>query len=181
MFTTSFNLPRGVRVVSMAMMLSACGLQQSVTDGTVAAFDAVFHKQIKTLWLDFSAREGLNSDSHAHHPLSQPVMLRVFQLQDNKAFERTVYQQLTADAASVLGGELLAERDVVLTPGGAVNFSMPMEKESRYVAVVALFQQPDRIKNSWRLLLARNDLEPDSPRVIELGSNSLRLLEKEKP
>ncbi|PLR19363.1 type VI secretion system lipoprotein TssJ [Pantoea endophytica] len=166
---------------SALLLLGGCGLQQKVTDGSVAAFDAIFYKQIKTLHLDFSARESLNSDSREHNPLSQPVMVRVFQLSERKAFDGAVYQQLTGDAADVLKAELLADRDVVLTPGGDVSLNMPMEKEAKFVAVVALFQQPDMAKNSWRLVLERNDLDPDKARVIELSSNSLRLITEAKP
>nr|WP_218168346.1 type VI secretion system lipoprotein TssJ [Pantoea sp. B9002] len=166
---------------SALLLLGGCGLQQKVTDGSFAAFGAIFYKQIKTLHLDFSARESLNSDSREHNPLSQPVMVRVFQLSERKAFDGAVYQQLTGDAADVLRAELLADRDVVLTPGGDVSLNMPMEKEAKFVAVVALFQQPDMAKNSWRLVLERNDLEPDKARVIELSSNSLRLISEAKP
>ncbi len=180
MFVTISTKSRGLLAVIAAFTLSACGLQQSVSDGTASAFEAVFYKQIKTLHLDFTARESLNSDSREHNPLSQPVMVRVFQLRERKAFDRAVYQQLTGDAADVLKAELLADRDVVLTPGGDVSLNMPMEKEARYVAVVALFQQPDMAKNSWRQVLERNDLDPDKPRVIELSSHSLRLIVEDK-
>lgn len=165
---------------SAAVLLGGCGLQQKVSDGSVAAFDAIFYKQIKTLHLDFTARESLNSDSREHNPLSQPVMVRVFQLRERKAFDGAVYQQLTGDAADVLKSELLADRDVVLTPGGDVSLNMPMEKEAQFVAVVALFQQPDMTKNNWRLVLERNDLDPDKARIIELSSHSLRLIEAPK-
>ncbi|NWA63813.1 type VI secretion system lipoprotein TssJ [Pantoea sp. B9002] len=170
-----------ILMCSALLLLGGCGLQQKVTDGSFAAFGAIFYKQIKTLHLDFSARESLNSDSREHNPLSQPVMVRVFQLSERKAFDGAVYQQLTGDAADVLRAELLADRDVVLTPGGDVSLNMPMEKEAKFVAVVALFQQPDMAKNSWRLVLERNDLEPDKARVIELSSNSLRLISEAKP
>lgn len=166
---------------SAMMLLGGCGLQQKVTDGSVAAFGAIFYKQIKTLHLDFSARESLNSDSREHNPLSQPVMVRVFQLRERKAFDGAVYHQLTGDAADVLKAQLLAERDLVLTPGGDVSLNMPMEKEAQFVAVVALFQQPDMTKNNWRLVLERNDLDPDKARVVELSSHSLRLINEEKP
>jgi type VI secretion system protein VasD len=166
---------------SAVVLLSGCGLQQKVSDGSVAAFDAIFYKQIRTLHLDFTARESLNSDSREHNPLSQPVMVRVFQLSERKAFDGAVYQQLTGDAADVLKAELLADRDMVLTPGGDVSLNMPMEKEAQFVAVVALFQQPDMTKNNWRLVLKRNELDPDNARVIELSSHSLRLIEEAKP
>ncbi|MFZ4211128.1 type VI secretion system lipoprotein TssJ [Pantoea endophytica] len=168
-------------ICSTALLLSGCGLQQKVSDRTVSAFDAIFYKQIKTLHLDFSARESLNSDSREHNPLSQPVMVRVFQLSERKAFDGAVYQRLTGDAADVLKAELLVDRHVVLMPGGDVSLNMPMEKEAKFVAVVALFQQPDMTKNSWRLVLERNDLDPDKARVIELSSNSLRLITEAKP
>ncbi|KGT95281.1 type VI secretion protein [Erwinia typographi] len=168
-----------IMMCSAAMLLGGCGVQQKVSDGTISAFDSIFYKQIKTLHLDFTARESLNSDRREHNPLSQPVMVRVFQLRERKAFDGAVYQQLTGDAADVLKAELLADRDVVLTPGGDMSLNMPMEKKARFVAVVALFQQPDMTKNSWRLVLERNDLDPDKARVIELSSHSLRLITEE--
>ena len=173
------NLKR-VLLGVLVLQLAGCGLQQKVSDGAVGAFNAVFYKQIKTLHLDFTARESLNSDNREHHPLSQPVMIRVFQLRERQAFDGAVYHQLADDAASVLKTTMLVERDQVLTLGGDVSLTMPMEAEGQYVAVVALFQQPDMTKNSWRLVLDCNDLDPDTARVIELGSQSLRLIVREK-
>lgn len=177
----AFKYVRSLLAMLTAAILTACGLQQSVTEGTASAFDAVFHKQIKTLRLDFTAREELNTDAHEHHSSSQPVMIRIFQLRDKNAFEKAAYQQLTGDASGVLGSALLSEHDAILTPGGSVSLDQPLEKESRYVAVVALFRQPDLIKNSWRLLLTRAVLEPDTARLIELDGHTLKLVEKDKP
>lgn len=177
--TLSNNLCRTLPCV-LGLMMAGCGLQQTVSDGAVGAFNALFYKQIKYLNLDFTARESLNSDNREHHPLSQPVMIRIFQLRERQAFDGAVYQQLAEDAASLLTTALLAERALVLTPGGDVSLTMPMETESQYVAVVALFQQPDMVNNSWRLVLERNDLDPDVARVIELGSQRLRLITQEK-
>ncbi|MNC64900.1 Type VI secretion lipoprotein [compost metagenome] len=50
-----------------------------------------------------------------------------------------------------------------------------MDKQARYVAVVALFREFDSRTDSWRLTLARDDLDPDRVRVIELGGNRLTL------
>jgi type VI secretion system protein VasD len=41
--------------------------------------------------------------------------------------------------------------------------------------VVALFRSPDAQGDSWRLVLARDQLDPDNARVIELGDNALSL------
>ena len=86
----------------MALSLTGCGVTQSVTDGTRSAFNAVFYKKIKVLHLDFTAREALNTDSRENHSLSEPVVVRIYQLKDRKTFDKTVYQQLLQDDATLL-------------------------------------------------------------------------------
>lgn len=52
---------------------------------------------------------------------------------------------------------------------------MPLETAAQYVAVAGMFIAPDRVKDSWRLVLTRDDLDPDKPRIIEAGRNRLTL------
>lgn len=158
------------------LMLSGCGVTQGVTDGTKSAFNAVFYKNIKVLHLDFTAREALNTDSRESNSLSEPVVVRVYQLKDRKTFDKTVYQQLLNDGENILKADLLATRDVVVKPGGDVMLDMPMEADAKFVAVVGLFRHPDTVKNTWKLTIGREDLDPDEPRVIEPGNNGLKLL-----
>ncbi len=162
-------------IPALVLLLSGCGLTQAVTDGTVSATKSLFYKQIKILHLDFTAREALNTDEHEANSSSEPVMVRVYQLRDDKTFLKTVYQQLASDGEATLKDDLLASRSVVVKPGGAVTLDMPMEKETRFVAVVALFRHPDMAKDHWRLILTLDDLHPDKPRTLELGNNSLTL------
>ncbi|MTD42500.1 type VI secretion system lipoprotein TssJ [Erwinia sp. CPCC 100877] len=164
----------------MVLGLSGCGLTQSVTDGAKSAVSAVFYKKIKVLHLDFVGREALNTDARESNSSPQPLVIRVYQLRDRKAFDKLVYQQLLKEGETLLTGDLLASRDVVLKPGNAAILDMPMDENTAYVAVVGLFRQPDMDKGSWKRVLERNELEPDKARVLEAGSNSLTLLaEKE--
>jgi len=160
----------------LALSLTGCGLTQSVTDGSKSAFNSVFYKKIKVLHLDFTAREALNTDARESNSLSEPVVLRVYQLKDRKTFDKTVYQQLLRDGDNLLQADLLASRDVVVKPGGDASLDMPMEAEAKFVAVVGLFRHPDMAKNNWKRVLEREELDPDKPRVLEAGNNSLRLL-----
>ncbi|MFK3841010.1 type VI secretion system lipoprotein TssJ [Serratia sp. NPDC087055] len=160
----------------IAFSLAGCGVTQSVTDGTKSAFSALFYKKIKVLHLDFTAREALNTDARESNALSEPVVVRVYQLKDRKTFDKTVYQQLLKDDGIILKDDLLANRDVVLKPGGDVNLDMPMEEEAQFVAVVGLFRHPDMDNNTWRLTMGREELDPDKARVIEAGNNHLTLL-----
>lgn len=156
--------------------LSGCGLTQSVSDGTKSAVSSIFYKKIKVLRLDFTAREALNTDAHENNSLSESVVIRVYQLKDRKAFDKLVYQQLLKDGETLLAAELIASREVVLKPGGDASLDAPMDPDTQFVAVVGMFRHPDMAKNNWKLVLQREELDPDKPRVIEAGSNHLALI-----
>ena len=66
-------------------------------------------------------------------------------------------------------------RDVVVKPGGDANLDMPMEEDAQFVAVAGLFRHPDRVNNTWKLVIGREDLDPDKPRILEAGNNHLTL------
>lgn len=159
----------------LAFSLTGCGVTQGITDGTKSAFNALFYKNIKVLHLDFTAREALNTDSRESNSLSEPVVIRVWQLKDRKTFDKTVYQQLLRDGDTILKADLLATRDVVVKPGGDANLDMPMEEDAQFVAVAGLFRHPDRVNNTWKLVIGREDLDPDKPRILEAGNNHLTL------
>jgi type VI secretion system protein VasD len=148
---------------TLIAVLAGCGLAQKVADGTASAADAIFYKQVKMLHLDLSGR------------LAIPVLVRVYQLKDNKALENATYDDLLSQGERVLRDDLLDERVVVIKPGEAAQLSTPLQGDARYVAVVALFRSPDVIENTWRVVLQRDDLEPDQARVLELGDNRLTL------
>ncbi|WP_182629898.1 type VI secretion system lipoprotein TssJ [Pantoea hericii] len=160
----------------LACSLTGCGVTQGITEGTKSAFNALFYKKINVLHLDFTAREALNTDSRESNSLSEPVVVRVYQLKDRNNFDKTVYQQLLKEGEAILQADLLASRDVVVKPGGDVSLNMPMEADAQFVAVVGLFRHPDTDNNTWKRVLQREDLDPDKPRILEAGNNHLTLL-----
>lgn len=127
------------------------------------------------LHLDFTAREALNTDARESNSLSVPVVIRIYQLKDRKTFDKTLYQQLLQEGDTILKADLLARRDVVVKPGGDASLNMPMEAGAQFVAVAGLFRHPDRVKNTWKLVIQREDLDPDKPRILEAGNNYLML------
>ena len=159
----------------LSFSLTGCGVTQGITDGTKSVYTAVFYKKIKVLHLDFTAREALNTDARESNPLSESVVVRVYQLKDHKTFDKTVYQQLLQEGDTILKADLLASRDVVLKPGGDASLNMPMEADAQFVAVVGVFRHPDMINNTWKLVTGREDLDPDKPRILEAGNNHLTL------
>lgn len=161
-----------VLITGIAMMLSGCGLTQKVSEGTVAVTKSIFYKQVRTLHLDIRTREAVNNNARGE---ALSTVLRIYQLKDRKTFNATDYPSLFTDDSQAIKADLLAEKDIHLQPGGAVLVDMPLEESAQYVAVAGMFISPDQVNNTWRVVLSREELDPDKPRVIEAGDNRLTL------
>ncbi|MGX5100592.1 type VI secretion system lipoprotein TssJ [Enterobacter cloacae] len=172
MAITAGKFPLATLAVGITLILAGCGLTQKVTDGTVAITKSIFYKQIKTLHLDIRAREAVNSNAGG---VALSTVVRIYQLKDRKTFDSTDYPSLFKSDSQAIKADLVAEKDIRLQPGGAVTVDMPMEESAQYVAVVGMFMSPDQENNTWRVVLSRDDLDPDKARVIEAGNNRLIL------
>ncbi|MGG7444712.1 type VI secretion system lipoprotein TssJ [Kosakonia oryzendophytica] len=173
MASTAGKFPLVALVAGITLMLAGCGLTQSVTDGTVAVTKSIFYKQIKTLHLDIRAREAVNSNAGG---VALSTVVRIYQLKDRKTFDSTDYPSLFKADSQAIKADLVAEKDIRLQPGGAVMVDMPMEDSTQYVAAVGMFISPDQTNNTWRVVLSRDELDPDKARVIEAGNNRLTLV-----
>ncbi|QMF91249.1 type VI secretion system lipoprotein TssJ [Citrobacter freundii] len=160
-------------LTGMVSLVTGCGLTQKVSEGTVSLTKSIFYKEIKTLHLDLSAREAANKNAQG---IALSTVVRIYQLKDRKAFDSANYQSLFAQDSTVVKADLLAQRDVRVRPGESVTVDIPLENEAQYVAVAGMFISPDQSEDSWRVVLRREDLDPDKARVIELNSQALVLL-----
>lgn len=174
---TILSLRRGTTALLLSSLLVGCGLTQTVTDSTVNMTKAIFYKKIKVLHLDFTPRAAVNADE-GQTPLA--TMIQVYQLKDRQKVEAADYQALLRDADSILKEDIVASKSLLVMPKGSATLTMPMSEETKFVAVVGLFNRPDIKNNSWRLVLTRDDLDPDKPRTIELNSTGLTLLAKKE-
>ncbi|WP_197058914.1 type VI secretion system lipoprotein TssJ [Enterobacter sp. Bisph1] len=166
----------GLAIIALVLSLSGCGLTQKVTDGTVAVTKSMFFKQVKTLHLDIRAREAVNNNAGGV-PLS--TVIRIYQLKDRKVFDSTDYPSLFAYDSQVIKSDVVAQKDIRLPPGGAVIVDMPLDEAAQFVAVAAMFIAPDQTNDTWRVVLTRDDLDPETPRIIEAGNNRLTLKPQE--
>lgn len=169
---TVFNL---AKVVVLGALLSGCGLAQTVSDATTSTAKAIFYKQVNTLHLDFTGRPALNTGITDMTGLSVPTVVRVYQLRDNKIVDKAAYDAVLDNADNLLSADLLDQHAVVVKSGEGAQLDVPLNKDAQFVTVVALFRTPDTQKNTWRLTLTRDDLDPDRARVIELGNSQLTL------
>lgn len=153
----------------LCLALSACGAWQSVSDGTASAYNAVFHKTVKTLNVDLSAHSSLNSTSGTQ-PFS--VAVRIYQLRDYKGLDAASYYDLLDNDRTVLGADLQDMASVIVSPGGAINVTQPMKADTQYVAIVAFFRDPTG-GTTWRRVFPKKALSADDPLKLELVGNDL--------
>lgn len=84
---------------------------------------------------------------------SLSVAVRVYQLKSDQVFSRLTYDALTAGRGeqALLGVDLIGMKDILMLPGGVVSLDgFKVDEETRFVALVGFFRQPDRAY--WRLL-----------------------------
>ena len=165
-----------VVITGMTSLVTGCGLTQKVSEGTVSLTKSIFYKEIKTLHLDLCAREAANKNAQG---IALSTVVRIYQLNDRKAFDSANYQSLFAQDSVVVKADLLAQKDVWVRPGESVAVDNPLEMEAQYVGVAGMFISPDQSEDSWRVVLGREDLDSDKARVIELNSQALVLLMQE--
>ncbi|WP_175909556.1 type VI secretion system lipoprotein TssJ [Burkholderia metallica] len=155
------------------LLLSGCGAWQSVSDASSNAYRAVFFKQVKVLDVDLTARAALNPDD-AGRPTS--VAVRVYQLKDRKLFDAASYEDLLKNDRAVLAQDLQADMSAVVNPGASSSLSQPMQRETAYVAVVALYRVPGAAED-WKRVVEKKKLDPDKPLRLDLTSSRLQMTE----
>ncbi|MDH2067445.1 type VI secretion system lipoprotein TssJ [Pantoea sp. GD03673] len=153
-------------------LVAGCGLTQSITDGTKDVAKAVFYKKVKTVHLEFHARAELNPDEDG---MSLATRVQVFTLKDRQAFDKADYNTLISDADHALSADLVAKKQVQIRPQQTVPFTMPMEEQAQFVAIVAQYRKPDFRKNDWRIVLNRDELDPDKERMVDMAKYAVLL------
>ena len=80
-----------------------------------------------------------------------PVVLRIYQLRTDAAFNGAEYFALYDDDKKVLGTELISRDEFVLAPSERRTIEISVAPEARFVAAVAAFRD---IRNAqWRVLV----------------------------
>ncbi|MBB1630355.1 type VI secretion system-associated lipoprotein [Cupriavidus sp. UME77] len=157
-------------LAGMVMVLAGCGAWQSVKDTTAAAASAVFVAKVKQMNLVIVSRSALNQDERG---VSLPVVLRIYQLKDAKAFDTATYAQLLEGAGDPLKTDSLGRTEVTLGPAATVGPSEPMADDAQYVGVVAFFREQSGAE--WQLVIPKARWKKGDPVKLAVTDNRLEL------
>lgn len=162
--------------VFSVLLLSACGVWQTVSDASAGAYHAVFFKRVKVLNVDLTAREALNADDAGK---STSVAVRVYQIKDRKLLDGASYDDLLKNDRTVLAQDLQDNMAAVVNPGASASLSQPMKADTKYVAIVAFYRNPGN-GDGWKYVIAKKKLDADKPLKLELADR-IKLAGDESP
>ncbi|HKT95955.1 MAG TPA: type VI secretion system lipoprotein TssJ [Paraburkholderia sp.] len=152
-------------------LLAGCGAWQAASDASVSAYRAVFTSNVKTLNVDLSADETLNPDETGH---PTPVVVRIYQLRDRKAFDSVSRADLAKGDRTLLATDLNAELSAVLNPGASASLSQRMQPGTQFVAIVVLYRTTDA-DGAWKQVIATKKLRADAALKVMIDADQVRL------
>ncbi len=77
-----------------------------------------------------------------------PVVVNIYQLSDNKAFEEASFADLWKKDLMTLGDSLLTKESLTTNPASQEQLVYERHAQARYVGVMAVFRKPE--KEAWR-------------------------------
>lgn len=109
---------------------------------------------------------------------SSPVLVRVYQLKGKDRFQQAMFKTLWKNDTEELGSDLVDRKEMTVYPDEKVDFPLAVDvkRGASYLAIMALFRQPD--VEGWRQVVeARSSaLNPMTPKLkIILHKNTIKL------
>ncbi len=115
------NLAHLIVAIILFSILTACALFSSGPEATVHVRSANY----------------LNPNIYGH---SSPVVLTIYQLKTQYAFQQADYSALTNNSAKVLGGDLIDKNTIEVRPNSQMKVSQPLSPNTQYLGIVAAYR-----------------------------------------
>ena len=154
--TRSFRSESIAVIAAMMLVLVGCGGGSGVPKPTPVG-------------LLVNADAGINPNEEGE---PSPVVVQVFELKDNNAFNRADYFDFVDNLDKTLGADLIATREYELTPGKSEIYDRDISGDALYLGVIAGFRNIKSAK--WRDSIQLNKGKKNSF-IINLTSLSVRI------
>jgi type VI secretion system protein VasD len=101
---------------------------------------------------------------------ASPIVLRLYQLKADAAFNNSDYFPLFDDEKKVLGQDLLSREEQELFPGQAVSMEIPFAAETRFIGVAGGYY--DKSKAGWRAIAPASGSKGHSVHVAAVAERA---------
>lgn len=126
--------------------------------------------------LTISSTANLNLND-SDEPL--PVMVNIYQLADNKAFEGASFEDLWKKDLATLGDSMLTKETITINPGSQERLVFERHAQAKFIGAMAIFRKPE--KQAWRSTKAVADgyfkKKMSSTLTVNLKSNSIEIVD----
>lgn len=103
------------------------------------------------LSVNISAADNINLNADN---LSAPVELRIYQLRDSEAFNQASFIDIYNDDQAMLQAAIISKRNLgSLLPDEKREITLPLNPETKYIAIIAAFSNYQNAKNKAILLI----------------------------
>tara|TARA_R110000868_G_scaffold10639_5_gene51697 strand:+ start:7367 stop:7822 length:456 start_codon:yes stop_codon:yes gene_type:complete len=82
---------------------------------------------------------------------SLPVLVKVYQLRDDKAFKQASFDGLWKNYQQTLGKSLVSEKNITAMPNATKTISINYNEDAKYIGFVAVFRE--RNGDTWKAVL----------------------------
>ena len=97
--------------------------------------------------LNLKSEKSLNPDLSNQ---SLPVVVRVYQLSDDKAFINSKFNDLWKNDEKTLGRDLLAKDEFMMPPSHEKKVTYDREEKTEFVGVIGIFRKPEKASKNWK-------------------------------
>lgn len=76
------------------------------------------------------------------------VVVRIYQLKDNRSFESASFEDLWKQDFQILGNDLVMKEEITMDPAYQRHIELPRHDQAEFLAAMAVYREPEG--DSWR-------------------------------
>lgn len=123
--------------------------------------------------ISVASQPNVNPD-HTGRP--SPVILRIYELRSDLAFQQADFYSLFERYMQVLSADLLSAKELACAPGKPYTISYEPLPETRYIGIISGFRQIER--SQWRVIVPV-EAKKKNPVLIEVNDTTVFLVPEE--
>lgn len=159
------NLLKAIYVSSLVLFLVSCSAVNNKVE-EVLELDSDFK-------LSFVVADDLNPDDSR---VPSPVIIRMYELQDVKAFKKSNFIDLYERDIEILGESMLTRQMLKpIKPGQQSQSDFVLSKETRFVGLYVEFLQYENAKYKLTIPVEKN-IKANAFAKVQLSGNTISLL-----
>jgi type VI secretion system protein VasD len=105
-----------------------------------------------------------------------PTVVWIYQLKSKNKMEQANFMAIWRNDKEILDDDLLEKKEVTIYPGKAQDIETKKKDGAGYIAIVAIFRNPDEDTNKWKQIFELASWSVGSQKInVIIAENSLKV------